>query len=330
MRVLLAGATGAIGSALTRGLLEAGHEVLGLTRSPGGAARLSAIGARPIPADLMDRDGLLRALDGEAADAVVHQATAIRVVPLFHRSLYATDDLREQGTANLLEAAAALGAGRFVTQSFFLGYGYRDHGPRPLTEEHPFARPTGHRPTDRHMRSMRANEEQVLAASGIALRYGMFYGPEPMTLKLLEAARKRRLPAIRGAGVVPPIHVYDAASATVAALELGRPGQAYNIADDHPVGFDEYVTTMAAVAGAPAPPSMPAGILAATPYLRALMATARIRLDTTKAKRELGWAPVFPSVREGLAAVLASDGSRGGTRGPRTADRPKASRRRPA
>lgn len=303
MRVLLAGATGAIGSALVPQLLRAGHDVLGLTRSRPGAARLAARGARPVVADLMDRDDLLRALDGAEADAVVHQATAITGAPLFHRSLYATDDLREQGTANLLRAAAEVGAGRFVTQSFFLGYGYRDHGPEPLTEEHPFAEPTGHRATDRHMRSMRANEDQVLAASGIALRYGMFYGPEPMTLRLLESARRRRVPAIRGAGTLSPIHLHDAAAATVAALERGRPAQAYNIVDDQPVGFDDYVRAAAEAAGGPAPRLVPAGALRMLPYLYALMVATRIRLDNAKAKRELGWAPAFPGAREGLAAV---------------------------
>ncbi|WP_033439373.1 NAD-dependent epimerase/dehydratase family protein [Saccharothrix sp. NRRL B-16314] len=303
MRVLLAGATGAIGSVLVPRLLRAGHEVLGLTRSAAGAARLSTCGARPVIADLMDRDDLLGALDGVAADAVIHQATAITGVPLFHRSLHATDDLREQGTTNLLEAARVIGSGRFITQSFFLGYGYRDHGPDPLTEEHPFAEPTGHRATDRHMRSMRANEDQVLGASGIALRYGMFYGPDPMTLKLVELTRRRLVPALRGAGTVPPIHLHDAASATVAALDRGRPGQAYNIVDDHPVDFGDYIKAMAETAGAPPPRSVPGGVLRALPYLYALMVGTRIRLANAKAKHEMGWAPAYPGIREGLAAI---------------------------
>ncbi|WP_026925090.1 NAD-dependent epimerase/dehydratase family protein [Glycomyces arizonensis] len=304
MKVLLAGATGAIGSAMVPQLRDAGHEVLGLTRSADGADRLAANGVRPIIADVMDADGLLRALDGEQADAVVHQATAITGMPLFHRSLYATDDLRERGTANLLRVAAALGAERFITQSFFLGYGYRDHGAQPLTEEHPFAEPTGHRGIDRHMRSMRANEEQVLGTGGIALRYGMFYGPEPMTRKLFGLVMRRRLPVIRGAGTVPPIHLHDAASATVAALERGRPGHVYNIADDHPVNFGRYVGTMAEIAGAPAPGSLPAAALAVLPYLHALMIATRIRLSNAKARHDLDWAPAFPSIREGLAASL--------------------------
>lgn len=304
MKVLVAGATGAIGTALVSQLHAAGHDVLGLTRSAAGAHRLAANGIRPVVADLMDADALLRALDGVATDALVHQATAITGMPVFHRSLYATDDLREHGTANLLRAAAETGARRVVTQSFFLGYGYRDHGTEPLTEDRPFAEPTGHRGVDRHMRSMRANEEQVLGRGGIALRYGMFYGPDPMTRKLFALARRRRLPAVRGAGTIAPIHLHDAAAAVLAALEHGRPGQAYNIADDEPVGFDDYIRTIARVANGPVPRTVPSALLAPLPYLHAVMVATRIRLSNAKARRDLGWAPSYPSIREGLPASL--------------------------
>jgi nucleoside-diphosphate-sugar epimerase len=302
MKVLLAGATGAIGAELASQLKAAGHDVLGLTRSTSGAERLAANGIRPVLADLMDVDGLLRALDGVRADAAIHQATAITGMPLFHRSLYATDDLREQGTANLLRAAAETGAARVITQSFFLGYGYRDHGTEPVTEDRPFAETTGHRGIDRHMRSMRANEEQVLGSGGIALRYGMFYGPEPMTRKLFALVERRRLPVVRGGGTIAPIHLHDAASAAVAALERGQAGQAYNIADDQPVGFDDYIRAMAEIAGAPAPRVVPGAMLAAFPYLHALTVATSIRLSTAKAKRDLAWVPAYPSIREGLLA----------------------------
>ncbi|WP_431895317.1 NAD-dependent epimerase/dehydratase family protein [Nonomuraea sp. bgisy101] len=306
MRVLLAGATGTVGSALVPLLRQAGHEVLGLTRSERGAARLSAEGAEPVRADMMDAGGLLAALEGHTADAVIHQATAITGPPLFHRDLYATDALRERGTANLLRAAALLGARRFVTQSFFLGYGYRDHGSLPLTEDRPFACPTGHRAFDRHMRSMRANEEQAFGTPGIegvALRYGMFYGPEPSTLKLAALTRRRALPVPRPSGTVALVHIHDAAAAAVAALDRGRPGQAYNIVDDQPVTFADYVGAVAAAVGAPSPLTVPARLLAALPYLYALMVSTRIRLSNDKAKRELGWHPAFPSHHEGLKGL---------------------------
>ncbi|WP_043625974.1 NAD-dependent epimerase/dehydratase family protein [Nonomuraea candida] len=307
MNVLLAGATGTLGTVLVRHLLAAGHAVTGLTRSGAGAARLATLGAVPVVADVMDRQALLRALDGVRADAVVHQATAIAGLPLFHRALYATDALRERGTAHLVEAAGAVGARRFVTQSFFLGYGYRDHGEEPVTEDRPFAEP-GQGAFDPHMRSMRANEEQVFSApgvEGVSLRYGMFYGPEPSTRKLMDLAGKRLLPVPDPAGTVALIHIEDAASATVAALERGVPGRAYNIADDEPARFDDYVRALAAAAGGPAPLRMPAWLLRATPYMYALMVATRIRLSTGRAKAELGWTPAYPSYREGLATLTA-------------------------
>ncbi|MFI6594701.1 NAD-dependent epimerase/dehydratase family protein [Nonomuraea sp. NPDC050536] len=306
MRVLLAGATGTLGSELVAQLLGAGHSVLGITRSERGAQRLAVSGAEPVVADLMDRDALLTALDGHEADAVIHQATALTRTPLFHRDLYATDALRDQGTAHLVSAARSVGARRFVTQSFFLGYGYRDHGQEPVTEDRPFAEP-GQGAFDPHMRSMRANEQQVFTAPGIdgvALRYGMFYGPEVSTRKLMDLARRRLLPAVRPASVVSLVHIHDAASAAVAALEHGQPGRPYNVADDEPVPFDEYVRALAAAAGAPSPLRMPGWLLRATPYTHALMVGTRLRLSNARAKAELGWRPTYPTYRDGITRGL--------------------------
>ncbi|MGW5641902.1 NAD-dependent epimerase/dehydratase family protein [Saccharopolyspora sp. NPDC003752] len=307
MRIVLAGATATISSELLPLLLSAGHTVLGLTRTTSGAERLRAAGVQPVVADVMDADALLTALDGRTADAVIHQATAITRTPTFHRDLYATDALREEGTRNLLRAAKNLGATRFITQSFFLGYGWRDHGPARLTEEHPYGQP-GRGAFDRHLRSLRSNEDQVLGAAGIdgiALRYGLFYGPERSTLSMMDMARRRRLPVPRPAGTMHLIHIADAASATVAALERGRAGQAYNIVDDEPVGMDDYLDAVAAAVGAPAPRRIPGWLLRVTPYLHSLLVRTHIRLDNGKAKRELGWAPQFPTYREGLRSVTA-------------------------
>ncbi|MBF6328594.1 NAD-dependent epimerase/dehydratase family protein [Nocardia transvalensis] len=302
MRILLAGATGTIGSALVPQLLSAGHSVLGLTRNPAGAERLAGLGVRPVIADMMNADALLAAVAGLRADAVVHQATALTRTPTRHRDLYATDALRDEGTRNLLRAARIVGAERFVTQSFFLGYGWKDHGSTPLTEDRPFAQ-LGRGPYDRHLRSLRSNEDQVLGFGGIALRYGLFYGPEQSTFGLMDSLRRRKLPVPRHASNLHPIHIADAAAATVAALERGRPGQAYNIADDEPVDMGDYLDALAAIAGAPAPRRVPGWLLRATPYLHGLLVGTHIRLDTTEARRELGWTPQYPTYRDGFAAL---------------------------
>ncbi|MDA3625439.1 NAD(P)-dependent oxidoreductase [Saccharopolyspora sp. WRP15-2] len=306
MKIVLAGATGTISSALVPQLLAAGHEVVGLTRSSDGAQRLRTAGVVPVLADVMNAEALLTALDGQTADAMIHQATAITRTPARHRDLHPTDALRDAGTRNLLRAAAQLGARRFVTQSFFLGYGWRDHGQQRLTEEHPFAE-TGHGAFDHHLRSLRSNEDQVLrtpGVEGIALRYGLFYGPEPATRKMLALARKRLLPVPRPAATLHPIHIADAASATVAALERGRAGQAYNIVDDQPVDMGDFLSAVAETAGAPAPLRVPGWLLRTAPYLHALLVGTRIRLDNGKAKRELDWTPQYPTYREGLPSAL--------------------------
>ncbi|WP_049558381.1 NAD-dependent epimerase/dehydratase family protein [Nonomuraea sp. SBT364] len=302
MKIVLAGATGTLGGELVPRLLAAGHAVLGLTRSPRKARLLEDSGVETRVVDVMDERRLLDALRGHRADAVIHQATAITGTPLRHRDLHATDDLRERGTANLLRAAGLVGAHRFVTQSFFLGYGYRDHGEAKLTEDHPFA-PAGRGAFERHLRSMRANERLAFGTpgiDGIALRYGLFYGPEAGTRKLMALASKRLLPMPRPSGVTSPIHIADAAAATVAALGRGRGGQAYNVVDDTPVTFAEFVAAVAEAAGAPAPLTVPSLLLRPAPYMYALMAGTRIRLSNDKAKRELGWRPEYPSCRAGL------------------------------
>ena len=157
------------------------------------------------------------------------------------------------------------------------------------------------------MNSLRANEEQVFDApgiDGIALRYGMFYGPEPATRRLIDLARRRRLPAPRPSGTVSLIHIHDAATATIAALHRGGPDRSYNIVDYHPADFESYFSAIAHAAGAPPPRRVPGRILAALPYVHALMVDTHIRLSNQRAVDELDWTPRYPSYRDGLDAVV--------------------------
>ncbi len=128
MKVLIAGASGALGTPLTRALIAGGHEVLGVARSPERMDHLSHLGAHPILANVMDRDDLERAVSGVQADAVIHALTALKKTPLRHQDMYATNALRDVGTTNLLAAAREVGARRFVAESMTLGYGYGDWG----------------------------------------------------------------------------------------------------------------------------------------------------------------------------------------------------------
>jgi nucleoside-diphosphate-sugar epimerase len=305
MKVLLAGATGAIGIPVTRQLLAHGHQVLGLSRDPAGAGRLQALGAVPVVADALDRDRLLRAVEGVGgADAVIHELTALRKPPLRHSGMALTNRLRIQGTGNLLAAAEALGARRFLTQSVIFGYGYRDHGPRPLTEHNPFGRPAGDR-CDPHVAAMLSTERQAFSApEGIALRYGLLYGGDAARVRALLA--RRRLPVARG-GVLGWVHHTDAAAATVAALEHGRPGQAYNVVDDLPAGWQEVYTAMAAAFGAPPPRRLPRWLFRlAAPYVASFATGTVMHVSNAKAKAELGWRLTFPSYRQGVRAAATA------------------------
>ncbi|GHF94941.1 NAD-dependent epimerase/dehydratase family protein [Streptomyces filamentosus] len=287
MRILLAGATGAIGRPLTRALAREGHEVLALARTEDSAGAVRALGATPVRADALDRDGLLRALDGLSADAVVHQLTALKAPKLRLTADDPSNVLRTRGTAHLLDAAGVLGAEKFVTQSLVLGYGYRDHGDRPLTEDDPFGVRAG-TVADHVVTGLVEAEERVFAAdhvAGTALRYGVFHGPGTW---FDPAPGSRPFPVPRGGGgTMAWVHVEDAAEATVAALERGRAGEAYNIVDDRPATWG---ARAAAVRRRPL--ALPAPLLRlAVPYLGCLMLDTHLRASRAKATRELGWTP---------------------------------------
>jgi nucleoside-diphosphate-sugar epimerase len=303
MNVLLAGADGALGRPITRLLLARGHTVLGLIRDASGAPALRSQGVEPIVADALDREGLLRAVAGFSADAVIHELTALKKPPLRPSGMTMTNRLRIEGTMNLLAAARRLGANRMVTQSIVLGYGFRDHGERLLTEADPFGVPAGGR-TDATIAALHTAEVQTFtAAEGIALRYGLLYGGDAPQVRPMLV--KRKLPVVSG-GLLGWVHHLDAAAATVAALERGRPGQAYNIVDDRPATWSDVFATMAAEFGAPPPRRVPRWLLRLyAPYAAAVAIDTSMRVSNAKAKTELGWQPRFHDYLDGIAAMVS-------------------------
>jgi nucleoside-diphosphate-sugar epimerase len=301
VRVLVAGATGTLGVPVVQHLLAAGHTVLGITRSDDGAAQLRHLGVHPIIADVLNRDQLLRAVSGTEADAVVHELTALKKAPLRHADMDGTNELRILGTENLLDVAREVGARRFLTQSIVFGYGYVDHGGDVLTEDTFFGHSDGSR-FDAHVAAMVATEEQAYHADGIdgiALRYGLLYGEDADSIARM--LQRRTLPVARRGGRLAFVHHQDAASATVAALEKGRAGQAYNIVDDTPATFRELVTGIAEARHVPRPLVVPGWLLKlAAPYGGVVLSEVSLLVSNAKAKRELGWSPRYPSYRDGL------------------------------
>jgi nucleoside-diphosphate-sugar epimerase len=312
VKVILAGASGAIGRAVVAELRRRGHEVIGVARSAGGAEIIRGLGAQPVVADVLDRDGLLRALDGLAADTVIHEATALKHAPTHYRGrgITATNRLRTTGTGHLLEAARLVGAERFVTQSMIFGYGFVDHGEAPITEDAPFGQPRGSR-ADPATAALGSAEQQASSAQGIegvALRYGFLYGPGPASARIVRMLRARVFPIPRGGGgTFGWVYVDDAAAATVAALERGRAGQAYNIVDDQPATWGEVFDAMAQALGAPRPIRMPGRLIRlAAPFLAAQMIDTSMRVSNAKARTELGWQPSMLSYLQGVTTMASA------------------------
>ena len=310
MRIFIAGASGAVGQPLVRQLAEAGHEVFGMTRTPAKVARLRELGAEPVVADALDRDAVMAAVLEARPEVVVHQLTAIG--PLNTRNLdaafVATNRLRTEGTDHLIAAARAAGARRFVGQSF-APWSYKREGGPAKAEDAPLETdPPKH--VHETVRAIRHLEAAVTGApdlEGIVLRYGGFYGPGTGIARdgdMAEAVAKGRFPVVGGGGGVwSLIHIEDAATATVAAIERGRPG-IYNIADDEPARVREWLPALAEAVGGRRPRRMPGflGRLLLGPAFYTMMTDLR-GASNAKAKRELGWTPAYPSYRQGFAAL---------------------------
>ena len=311
MRVLVAGATGAIGKQLVPRLVAAGHEVHGMTRSESKQVMLDEMGAVPVVADALDPDQVAEAVGKARPEVIVHQLTAIGPVNPRHmdRDFALTNRLRTEGTDHLLSAGQAVGVRRFVAQSngaFFL-YG-RTGGP-VKSEEDPVD-PTPPRSVRRLIAAIRHLEQAVLDArwtEGIVLRYGAFYGPGTSlapAAEQFELVRKHKFPLVGdGGGVWSFIHIADAAEATVAAVEHGSRG-VYNVVDDDPAPVAEWLPALAQTLGAKKPVRVPrfVGRLFAG-EAGAVMMTELRGASNAKAKRELAWRPAHPSWRQGFAAA---------------------------
>ena len=320
MKVFVAGASGALGVQLVPKLVAAGHDVVAMTKTAAKQDGLRALGARPVVADALDPDAVAAVVAEAEPDVIVHQLTALsgtmsaRDMRHPDRSTTAimTNRLRTEATDHLLAAGCAVGARRFVAQSF-AGFRFARTGGPVQTEADPLE------PDDppAAMRAAQASylylERAVTAigwGEGLVLRYGGFYGPgtgisSASAAVMAAPVRRRRFPIVGGGGGVwSYVHIEDAATATVAAVERGQPG-IYNIVDDEPAPVREWLPALASALGAKPPRRVPRwlGRLAAGTAATAMMTEAR-GASNAKAKRELGWQLRYPSWRLGFAEGL--------------------------
>ena len=320
MRVFVAGATGALGSELVPRLVAQGHEVVGMTRTASKQGGLRALGAQPVVADALDPDAVAQAVASAEPEVIVHQLTAlsepmsVRDARRPDRSVGATmtNRLRTEATDHLLAAGRAVGARRFVAQSFG-AFRFAPTGGPVHTEADPLD-PNDPPAALRSAQAAYLYLEQAVTTiewgEGLALRYGGFYGPgTSMSLardaQMAAPIRKRRFPIVGdGGGVWSYIHIEDAAAATVAAVDHGQPG-VYYVVDDDPAPVREWLPVLAGALGAKPPRRVPRwlGRLAAGEAATVMMTEAR-GASNEKAKRGLDWQPRYPSWRQGFAQGL--------------------------
>jgi nucleoside-diphosphate-sugar epimerase len=311
MRVFVAGASGAIGRPLVPKLIDAGHAVTGMTRSEERAARLREVGAEAVVADVFDEERVRSAMAEAAPDVLVHQLTALPDRLDFRdKSLYdATNRVRREGTRILLDAARNAGGRRVVAQS--IAFIYEPEGDWVKDEDAPLLQdaPGAFGEAARVVSEMEQAVVGADALDGLVLRYGFFYGPGTYygwDGSSAEDVRKRRLPIIgKGSGTVSFVHIDDAADATVAAVERGGPG-VYNVVDDEPAPFSDWLPVYAEALRAKKPFRLPMWLGKLAGGKGVALFTNELRgASNAKARRELGWQPRHPSWRQGFRDSLA-------------------------
>ena len=310
MRVFVAGGAGVIGRRLVPQLVARGHQVTATTTNPSRLGLLEQLGAEAVVMDGLDAGSVKAAVAAAGPDAIVHQMTAISAAHAgkpdmkhMDRWFATTIRLRTEGTDHLLAAAEASGAPHVVAQSYGSWNGIRTGG-WVKTEEDPLDPETGTvaRPGTEAIRHL---EEAVIRTGGAALRYGAFYGPGA-TDDQVELVRKRQFPLVAsGAGYSSWVHLDDAASATVLAVEQQAKG-VFNIVDDEPAPASEWLPYLAACAGAKPPMRVPKWLarMLAGEVVVTMMTEGR-GFSNAKAKRELGWELRYPSWRQGFREELA-------------------------
>jgi len=310
MRVLVAGGSGVLGRRLVPQLVARGHQVTATTTGPGKLGLLQQLGADGVVMDGLDAVSVGEAVAAARPDAIVHQMSAISMTHAgkpdmkhFDRFFATTNRLRTEGTDHLLAAAEATGVSTFVAESFGSFNGIREGG-WVKTEEDPPDRLTG-TVMQPMVEAVLHLEDVVVKAGGAALRYGALYGPGA-TDDQVELIRKRQYPLVgRGTGYSSWVHLDDAASATVLAVEQKATG-VFNIVDDEPAPASEWLPYLAECAGAKRPMRVPkwlARLLAGD--LPVLMVAEGRGFSNAKAKRELGWQLRYPSWRQGFKEELA-------------------------
>ena len=309
MRVFVAGGTGVLGRRLVPQLAARGHQVTATTTSAAKLGLLEQLGAEAVVMDGLDAVSVGEAVAKARPEVIVHQMTGISMAHAgkpdmkhFDRWAVPTIRLRTEGTDHLLAAAEAAGVSHVVAQGYANWNGIREGG-WVKTEEDRLDPMTG-TAAYTSMAALCHVEDVVGKAGGTVMRYGALYGPGA-TDDQVELVRKRQFPLVgRATGYASWVHLDDAASATVLAVEQQARG-VFNIVDDDPAPASEWLPYLAECAGAKRPMRVPkwlARLLAG--QVAVVMMTEGRGFSNAKAKRELGWQLRYPSWRQGFKQEL--------------------------
>jgi nucleoside-diphosphate-sugar epimerase len=299
MKVFVTGATGAIGRFVVPELVKAGHDVTALARSDDKAAQLEQHGARPARVSLFDAAALKDAFAG--VDAVCNLATAIPPLAKAARvkAWSENDRIRREGSGTVVDAALAAGVGRVVQES--ITFTYPDRGDQWIDESVAIDPPV----LGEAVAVAEANTARFTAAggSGVILRFGVFYGPGSEHTRLMLRAARFHVGAVAGkpAAYQSFIHLHDAATAVVAALEL--PPGIYDVVDDEPLTKREAAKAIGAAVGKRPWVSFP-GRLAAIGGKNGDILMRSQRVSNAKLKAAGDWAPAYASAWDGWKAVV--------------------------
>lgn len=312
MRILLAGASGAIGQTLVPLLVEQQHEVFGAFRNPANTSRVQALGATPVVLDALDSQAVHDRIAEIKPQVVLHQLTAIPAridLRHFDRDFELTNRLRTEGTRNLASASVHAGVERFIAQSF-AGWPYAHRGITLKSEEDDLVAtpPEQLKPILDALITLEHTILREQGFTGVVLRYGPLYGPYSSLSSngtMVEDIRHHKIPIIgQGTGVWSFLHLHDAATATVAALTRAQRG-IYNIVDDDPAPVNEWLPYLAQCVGAKPPSHVPNWLAKMLIGEHAIALMNDIRgVSNAKARKELDWTPKWSSWKQGFREGL--------------------------
>lgn len=300
MKTLFTGATGVLGRAAVPRLVEAGHDVIAVYRSPEDAAWLEETGAKPETVDLFDPDAIDHALAG--VDTVVHFATAIPPMSKLakRQSWEMNDRLRSEATGILVDTAIANDVSRFVQQS--VTFAYRDGGEVWLDEDSKIE--PGWEVIDSALDAeAHVDRFRTAGGTGVTLRLSRVYGPGKASGDFVAGVVDRKVPVVgTGDNYVSSIHVADVASALAAAMSA--PDGTYNVSDDEPVTSAVHTDTLANLLDAPRPRRIPRLVARMAVGKAVTLLTTSQRVSNRRFREATDWKPALPSVREGWRDVV--------------------------